>query len=336
VFYERDVPYYRAHRDDYGIPGGRLCLYEDWSHVAAEAARDANRADLALVTSYCPDAVAASRLVLESSAPLRGFYDLDTPVTLARMNAGARVEYLPPEGLADFDVVLSFTGGTSLAALRTALGAKRVLPLYGSVDPLSHRPVSPQARFESDFSYLGTYSPDRQDAFERLFLRPASELPERSFLLGGSQYPAELRFPSNVRLEAHVPPAQHSAFYCSSPLTLNVTRAPMAMSGWCPSGRLFEAAACGVPVLSDSWPGLADFFDPGKEILIARSSEEALDYVRRPRAELARVGVAARARALSQHTGRMRARELVELVGRTSFNATQSSRLHQEAAACGE
>src|SRR5690242_2714714 len=132
VFYERDVPYYAAHRDLAELPaGGMLCLYDDWQEASTRARGDLADADVAIVTSYCPDAVDATALVLSSKAALRVFYDLDTPVTLARLAAGERVEYLPPRGLGEFDLVLSFTGGQALDALKTQLGARRAEPLYG-------------------------------------------------------------------------------------------------------------------------------------------------------------------------------------------------------------
>jgi spore maturation protein CgeB len=97
-----------------------------------------------------------------------------------------------------------------------------------------------------------------------------------------------------------------------------VTREAMARMGWCPSGRLFEAAACGTACLSDTWEGLADFFEPSREILTAQTTGEALEALTRPREELARIGRAARERALAQHTAGHRARQLVDLLGSTS------------------
>jgi len=224
------------------------------------------------------------------------------------------VEYIGPRGLAGYDLVLSFTGGEALTALRDILGAKRTATLYGSVDPAVHHPVPPQEAYRSDLSYLGTYAANRQQALETLFLAPARRLTDRKFLIGGAQYPAEFPWLPNVFFVRHLPPSEHPAFYCSSPITLNVTRAPMAAMGWCPSGRLFEAAACGTPVLSDAWEGLETFFAPGEEILVARTSDDAVDALSRTPDELRRIGRAARERALSDHTADRRARELIDLL----------------------
>ncbi|MGE0870189.1 MAG: glycosyltransferase [Kofleriaceae bacterium] len=320
VFYERDLPYYRHHRDLAELSGrARLRLYASWEDVRREAAAELACADAALVTSYCPDGRAACELVLEVRGPARVFYDLDTPVTLARLDTGEDVPYLPSHGLGEFDLVLSYTGGRALELLRERLGARRVAPLYGSVDPRRHYPVAAADRWTSACSYLGTWSDDRQAALEALFLDTARRHPERRFVLGGSQYPADVSWPPNVVRHDHVAPADHPAFYCSSPVTLSITREPMAKLGYCPSGRLFEAAACGVPVLSDAWDGVATFFSPGEEILIARTTAEASEALARSPAELAAIGARARARVLDEHTGQRRAVQLIASIeGATS------------------
>ncbi len=235
------------------------------------------------------------------------FYDLDTPVTLDHLRCGQPVEYIGPRGLRDFDLVLSYTGGAALTELRERLGARRVAPLYGSVDPEVHRPVPQLDRYRADLSYLGTYAQDRQAALDALFLAPARRLPDRRFVLGGSLYPQEFPWTENIYFVRHLPPAEHPAFYSSSLLTLNVTRRAMAQMGYCPSGRLFEAAACGAPILSDEWDGLDQFFEPGREILIACDTPGAIEALRTGRDELARIARTARERTLTEHTAARRA-----------------------------
>ena len=340
VFFERDVPYYAAHRDLTELPDGRLHLYESWDAVLPAARRDLADADAAVVTSYCPDGVAAAALILDASRPVRAFYDLDTPVTLDRLRNGEAVPYLPPDGLAEFDLVLSYTGGAALAELRTRLGARCTAPLYGSVDPDVHFPVPPSPHYAADLSYLGTYAADRQTAVDTLFLEPARRLPGQRFLLGGSQYPPDFPWTSNLYFRPHVSPAEHPAFYCSSRLTLNVTRQAMARMGYCPSGRLFEAAACGVPILSDEWEGLEQFFEPGAEVLVARSTDDAVSALSLPPTELAGVARRARERTLDEHTAMHRAVELEELIagrgtrdaGRGTAGARPSSRVPRPSA----
>jgi spore maturation protein CgeB len=313
VFFERDVPYYADTRDCVEIPRGKLVLYRDWDDVRSQARAELREADVAVVTSYCPDGMAAADLTLDVRG-LKVFYDLDTPVTLARLAEGQSVPYIGPRGLADFDLVLSYTGGGALNALRERLGAHRVAPLYGHVDPDVHRPCAPQPHYGADLSYLGTYSADRQAGVERLLIEPARLRPNARFLIGGAQYPQDFPWTNNIYFVRHLPPVEHPAFFCSSRLTLNVTRAAMAEMGWCPSGRLFEAAACGVPILSDTWEGLDAFFAPGEEILAAATTDEALAALDRDDAELRRVAQAARERVLAEHTSEHRARELITIL----------------------
>ncbi len=312
TFFERDVPYYADARDLHALPpGGVLALYRDWAEALPRMRQALADADVGMVTSYCPDGLAATQLVLDAAPPVRCFYDLDTPVTLARLEAGQPVEYIGPDGLAGFDLVLSYTGGGALDALRARLGARRVAPIYGSVDPDLHRPAPPQPRYEALLSYLGTFAADRQAALERLFVEPARLLPDSRFVIAGAQYPQEFPWTANTYFMRHLPPAEHPAFYSSSRLTLNVTRDAMARMGWCPSGRLFEAAACGVPILSDDWAGLDDFFRPDQEILVAATTEDAMAALALDPGALAAIARRARERTLDEHTAARRAAEMV-------------------------
>jgi spore maturation protein CgeB len=325
VFFERDVPYYAAHRDLSELPaGGVLRLYASWPEIAEAAQGELADADIGMVTSYCPDGIAASELVLASKAQLRFFYDLDTPVTLARLAAGEAVDYIGARGLGDFDLVLSFTGGEALTALKTRLGARRTAPLYGSVDPDMHRPRPPVQHYVADLSYLGTYAADRQAKLEELLVMPARRLPDRRFVIGGAQYPNDFPWTSNIHFVRHLPPAEHPAFFSSSRFTLNVTRASMAAMGFCPSGRMFEAAACGAPMISDYWAGLEALFEPGSEIVLAHNSEDitaALDMSEEQRQGIAR---RARERVLAEHTAAHRARKLAALAEEAARGAMPS------------
>jgi spore maturation protein CgeB len=313
VFFEKDVPYYAAHRDRDSLPGGHIILYREWNEILARARLELIDADVALVTSYCPDGVAASRLVLDFPARIKCFYDLDTPVTLDVLRSGSKVSYLPDEGLAGFDIVLSYTGGEALDALKNELGARNAVPLYGCVDPDAHHPVPEDARYRSDFSYLGTYAEDRQEMLSRLFIEPARQLPEKRFLIGGAQYPDSFPWAQNIFFVRHLPPSEHPSFFCSSAATLNVTRGAMARMGYCPSGRLFEAAACGTPIISDWWNGLDEFFEPGIEIAIAQSTRDVLQMLSLG-TELQAMSWRARERTLDEHTASCRAVEFERIM----------------------
>jgi spore maturation protein CgeB len=324
VFFERDTDYFAQSRDVKEPRGCELVLYKEWDTVHRTAKRHLADADVAMITSYCPDAQSASELVLASRVAVRAYYDLDTPVTLAKLRAGEAVPYVPSCGLSPFDIVFSFAGGGALDELRERLGARRVRALYGSVDVNAYRPTPPIEKYQADLSYLGTYSDDRQQALEALFLEPARKLPSKRFVLGGALYPQEFPWADNVWFARHVPPGEHPAFYGSSRLTLNVTRGAMAAMGFCPSGRLFEAAACGAPILSDAFAGLEAFFEPGREILIAKSTDEAVDAIERPRAELLAIATRARNRVLAEHTSAHRARELIDALRTAPIRLSRS------------
>jgi spore maturation protein CgeB len=312
VFYEWNAPYYAPHRDCFGLPNGELRLYDDWSTVRDEAAQRLRAADVGLVTSYCPHGREASQLVLDSRVPHKVFYDLDTPITLARLAHGESVPWLGPRGLSDFDLVLSYTGGRALTELVETLGARRVAPLYGSVDPALHAPTTAVERYRADLSYLGTYAAERQPTVRALFLEPAARCPSRTFALGGSQYPADFPWRDNIFYHSHVPPAEHAAFYCSARLNLNVTRAPMAQMGYCPPGRLFEAAACGAALISDSWEGLSAFYEPAEELLVADGPDDVIAALSISDDELRTMTRRARERTLAEHTTDRRAQDFLD------------------------
>lgn len=315
VFMERDQTWYAENRDISSLPApGELVLYRDWEEAVAIARRHLPDADAAMVTSYCPDGIAATELVLNEARGTRLFYDLDTPVTLARLAAGESLDYVGPGGLAGFDLVLSYTGGRALDLLRDNLGARRTMPLYGHVDPEVHRPTEAQPQYRSDLSYLGTYAADRQRALEALFIDAARRLPERRFCIGGAMYPEDFPWTDNIFFVRHLPPAEHPAFFAASRLTLNVTRQAMAEMGWCPSGRLFEAAACGCPIISDDWEGLDRFFTPGEEILVARTADDTVAAVEMEDQPLRSIAEAARARVLADHTADARVGELLSAI----------------------
>lgn len=310
TFFERDVSYYAGHRDLVDPQGYALKLYPGWQKIQKEAEQQVRNSDAAIVTSYCPDAQEASDLVLDSPV-VKVYYDLDTPVTLDKLRSEGRVDYVPSQGLSGFDLILSYVGGKALKELQEQLGAGKVMPLYGSVDPELHQPVPKAERYEADLSYLGTYAADRQQTLAELFLKPAHRLPDKKFLVGGAQYPPDFPWNDNVWFVRHVPPQDHPEFYCSSRATLNVTRAAMANVGYCPSGRLFEAAACETPIVSDSWEGMDEFFEPGRELLTAESAEEVVEALSRSTNDLRRIGKAGRERALATHTAEHRSRELI-------------------------
>ncbi|MBV9145231.1 MAG: glycosyltransferase [Acidobacteria bacterium] len=319
-FFEKDVPYYARHRDFESPDYCSLHLYPNWDSVREFALNIAAESDAVICASFCPEGARIADEVLALSRPVKAFYDLDTPVTLARLESGP-LEYLRREQIPEFDLYLSFTGGGTLDELANSWHAKRALPLYGCVDPEVHTRVAVPPQYCCDFSYMGTYASDRQAKVETLFLEPARHLPATTFVLAGSMYPRDWQWPANVRRFEHVGVADHSALYSSSRLTLNVTRTEMTPWGYCPSGRFFEAAACGTPIVTDWFEGLDHFFDCSRDLVVANSSEDVIAALMRPDAELAEMALRARERTLDEHTGDRRARELIaalESAGTTS------------------
>ncbi|MBV8098877.1 MAG: glycosyltransferase [Verrucomicrobia bacterium] len=313
TFFERDVPYYAQNRDLVGWTDGELVLYPDWSSVEERARAAVRAANVSIVSSFCPDSQAASQLV-QDNAGLKIFYDLDTPVTLNQYSKQGFVSYLPTEGLSGFDLVLSYTGGLALAELVRLFDARKAVTLYGHADPNFHYPSCPETGHQASLSYLGTYANDRQPVLEEMFFETARRLPQRRFMLAGALYPETFDWPQNVDFVRHLPPSEHPAFFSSSAMTLNVTRPSMAAMGFCPSGRLFEAASCQTPIVSDLWVGIEEFFEPGKEILLAQTTQEVVDSLSIDAAQLAEIGLAARRRVLSQHTSDHRAQELEDIL----------------------
>ena len=273
TFLEREVPWYAgAHRDLVDPDFCRLAYYRHLSDL--DGWRDEiARADAVIVGSYVPDGVEVGGFVQQHARGVTAFYDIDTPVTLAKLARGD-FEYLSPELIPGYDCYLSFTGGPTLTRLEQEFGSPAARALYCSVDAAAYRPLSVEKRW--DLSYLGTYSDDRQPTLERLLIEPARRRPDLTFAVAGPQYPAEIAWPANVERIEHLPPAEHAAFYSASRMTLNVTRADMIAAGWSPSVRLFEAGACGTPILSDRWEGLDQLFAPGSEILLAETTDDAL------------------------------------------------------------
>ena len=305
LFLERDVPWYRNNRDIADPDYCRLEFYGSlddlgrWRDQVAEA-------DAVMVGSYVPEGIAVARFVQRHAQGVTAFYDIDTPVTLAKLARGD-FEYVSPEVIPGFDLYLSFTGGPTLRRIERDYGSPAARALYCSVDPEAYPPLDLAKRW--DLTYLGTYSDDRQPTLEKLLIEPARRLPELKFAVAGPQYPGGIDWPANVERIEHLPPAEHAEFYNASRFALNVTRADMIAAGWSPSVRLFEAAACATPVISDVWDGLDQLFAPGREIILAKSTEDVVERLTDGR-DARQIGRAARQRILFAHTAAHRAREL--------------------------
>lgn len=315
VFFERDLEWYRGNRDLPNPPFCTLVLYDDWNAILPRARQELKDCDAAIVGSYFPDGYAALDELLSSSAPVKAFYDIDTPITIAALRQRGETGYLRAEQLRALDLYLSFTGGPLLQEIMHQFGVPLAAPLYCSFDETQYHPRPSGKRFACDLSYMGTYAADRQPKIEQFLCEPARLLPGSKFIVAGPQYPKAIRWPKNVRRINHLNARWHPHFYSSSRITLNVTRRDMVLAGFSPSVRLFEAAACGATIASDNWPGLDSFFTPGEEILLPTGAADIVHYLRDlSNEELLSIGRRAAHRVHAEHTSVHRARELEEMI----------------------
>ena len=313
TFHEWDAPWYRGERRD--LPDPDFCtlrLYPDWSVVRDEVVAEARDADATLVGSYVHEGPRVIDDLADAGVDPLFFYDIDTPVTVAQLRRGEH-ESLRPDQVPLFTRYFSFTGGPFLhEVLENELGARDARQLACSVDPERYRPVPPDPELEAALAYMGTFSEDRAPGMRQLLLEPARRLGSRRFLVGGPNYPDVGSWPENVRHIDHVPPARHAAFYASADWQLNLTRADMKEAGWSPSVRLFEAAACGAPLLSDRWPGIDELFEPGREIVLPEGPDAVVEALGMHPDDRRAIGAAARERVLAEHTNERRAEQLEE------------------------
>lgn len=308
LFLERDVPWYAEHRDLPHPPFGRTALYRTVEELQQRFEREIRQADVVVVGSYVPDGIAVGAWVHATARGITAFYDIDTPVTLSDL-AEDRCAYLSPAQVPKYQLYLSFTGGPTLRRLERELGSPCARALYCSVDTSVYAPEECAQAW--DLGYMGTYSDDRQSAVQRLLIEPARRASHQRFVVAGPQYPKHIEWPANVHRIEHLPPSEHRAFYNRCAFTLNLTRQAMVACGWSPSVRVFEAAACGAPIISDSWPGIEELFTPDREILLAHGGDDIQRYLRDLAASARReLGARGRARVLAAHTARHRAREL--------------------------
>jgi spore maturation protein CgeB len=308
TFLERDVPWYREHRDLESPAYCKIGLYGSLIELAQRYSELVRDADLVVLGSYVPDGIAIGEWLTARAIGITAFYDIDTPVTLAGLDNN-EIDYITPGLIPRFDLYLSFSGGPALGIIEDVYGSPLARALYCSADLRMH--AARRAPPKWSLGYLGTYSADRQPALERLLLTPARQLQDNSFVVAGPKYPDTFGWPDNVTHISHLPPHQHSEFYCSQRYALNVTRSDMKSLGFSPSVRLFEAAACGTPLISDNWPGIETVFSPGTEILIASGPREIVQILKEiPNDRRLSIAANARARLLKEHTPAHRARQL--------------------------
>ncbi|HXS77848.1 MAG TPA: glycosyltransferase [Terracidiphilus sp.] len=323
-FVEKNLEWFRDNRD---MPHPEFCkvhLYTDWGESERSLIRLSKDADAILVGSYFQDAIAAAEALLETGYGPMIFYDIDTPITIAKLRSEGRSEYINAAQIPQFAAYLSFTGGPVLREIEERFGSPCAVPFYCSVDPELYRPKPVERAFECALSYLGTHAKDRQPKLMKFLNETAEMMPETRFIVAGAQYPKDTTWAENVERITHLSPPDHPSFYCSSKFTLNLTRDEMVAAGYSPSVRLFEASACGAAIISDYWKGLEHFLAPNEEVLLPKDAYEVAQILRMmPDGERTRMGLNARERVLSEHTAAHRAEQFEQIVSRCSGGSSQ-------------
>jgi spore maturation protein CgeB len=311
TFYEPDAFERQDHRDIEPPAWAEVVVYAPEPEQAARCLAEASRADVLVKASGVGvlDAwLEAGVLTAARPSSVVIFWDVDAPATLDRLRSCPLDPLLAL--VSRYDAVLTYGGGAPVVEAYRSLGARECVPIYNALDPATHHPVEPCAAFAADLAFLGNRLPDREARVEELFLRPARELPSARFLLGGSGWDDVART-ANVEVLGHVYTEVHNAFNCSPRVVLNVSRESMARYGHSPATRVFEAAGAAACIVTDAWPGLERFLEPGREVLVAHGGDDVVHHVRSLDSERARtIGNAARRRVLAEHTYDRRAVEV--------------------------
>lgn len=312
TFYEPDAFDRQKHRDMADPPWAKVVVYsaqeEGGVLRTVEQARGADLVVKASGVGVHDELLERAVLSLQGPRTLVAFWDVDAPATLDRVHANPGDPFRPL--IPRYDIVLTYGGGEPVRQAYLALGARDCVPIYNALDPSTHHPVPRQERFDCALAFLGNRLPDREARVEEFFLRAAALLPQHRMLLGGSGW-ADKPLPANVHYLGHVYTADHNAFNCTPLAVLNVSRESMARYGFSPATRVFEAAGAAACLITDAWDGLELFFDPGTEMLVARSGDEVARHLRELDAARAHaVGQAAYRRVLAEHTYAHRAAQL--------------------------
>ena len=328
TFYEPDAFERQQHRDMDAPAWARSVVYPATSDGLRGVLGEAGSADVVIKASgvgVFDDELIAG--ILEHARPgaLKIFWDVDAAATLEEMRANE--EHPVRRALSSLDLVLTYGGGPPVIDAYERFGASRCVPIYNALDPTTHHPVAPDARFAADLSFLGNRLPDREARVDQFFLEPALALPDRKFLIGGNGWDSR-PMPSNVRQLGHVFTHEHNAFNCTPLAVLNVARDSMAHIGFSPATRVFEAAGAAACLITDAWDGIELFLEPDEEVLVARDGQDVVEHLRELTPERARaIGKAALRRVLGEHTYAHRGAEVDALLKRE-----MASRLEEVAA----
>jgi spore maturation protein CgeB len=316
TFFEPDAFERQSHRDLANPDWAEVVVYGPTEAAALAAIERARGADVLVKASGVGvlDELLEEAVVDVGAGATTVFWDVDAPATLARLEAAPDD---PLRGLVPrYDFILTYGGGEPVIRRYRELGARECVPVYNALDPETHHPGRREARFAGDLAFLGNRLPDREARVESFFLRAAELTPGRTFLLAGAGW-HDKALPPNVRVLGHLSTNEHNAFNSTPVAVLNVLRESMAVNGWSPATRVFEAAGAAACLITDDWRGIEEFLEPGREVLVARSGEEVAELLRTltsARAEA--IGRAARRRVLRKHTYAHRAEQVERILER--------------------
>jgi spore maturation protein CgeB len=314
TFYEPDAYERQSHRDMPDPEWAKVVVYPATESAVSECLSAAQGADLVVKASgvgVFDELLEREVLLLKREKTQVVFWDVDAPATLERLRENPQDQFrsLIPK----YDLVLTYGGGDPIVRAYRGFGARECIPIYNALDPETHYPVPPDPRLRADLSFLGNRLPDRESRVEEFFLEVAERLPGREFLLAGAGWDDKPRA-GNVNYLGHLGTRDHNAFNCSPMAVLNVSRASMAQNGFSPATRVFEAAGAGACIITDRWEGIEEFFEPGREILVAGSGAEVAEILQGlSRSTASAVGARALKRVREQHTYAHRALQFQEV-----------------------
>ncbi|MEL7162238.1 MAG: glycosyltransferase [Bacteroidota bacterium] len=310
TFLELQPPGERRVRDMLRSPYCQVWTYRDTASLMNEYTLAVQSADVVMLGSGVEDAEDIAIWIAEEARGIKVYYDSNLHRTLRSLQQAKKEgDCLSCRTIVHFNLFLSTTGGPTLQHLAEDNDLAFARPLYESVDPYSFYRTDTEKTY--DLGFIGNYKADRMDYLRNLLLEPAGYAPNRQFALAGSGYD-QTDWPGNLTYLEYLPETNLVDFYNRQRCTLVVPRADRRTMGYTPTRRLLAAAACGVPVLTDSWDGLDYFLEPNREVFCVSDRDAVLKILyHTEESQRIKLGTEARKRILAQHTIAHRAEQFL-------------------------
>lgn len=240
------------------------------------------------------------------------YLDGDMPTILPQyaVDRGFKFNYYVGADLSEFDAF--FTNSKGVIPDLVKLGAKNVHPLYYAIDPELFSPVKTDKTI--DVSFFGYGNEYREEWMTKMITIPSKELNDTNFTVGGKGFTIDL---GNANLIGDLSYSAFREFCCKSKICLNITRWSHTSIYASATARIFELAGYGACIVSQPYNGIEEWFEPGKEVIVVNSEEEAVDTYKRllgDEKERESIATRARERVLKEHTYRERARQVVRVI----------------------